>query len=239
MIIVIIIMFILSLFIAVPVCRVLFKNTIGTTAAYLKRVFVVWVISMMIVTGIFQSLGIYKPEKTKKTEAASNYVSTEQAPEENEAVMQSITESTIESNSETSAPPSTTSQESYVAENTTENSTLISKVININQWKGYYDDKTGSMEIGIFPIDNKSFNLCIYGSDGGDIDIRDLACNIDGTTASYDSASDNYVNDGFKLNLVFDPDKKSISISQTGKYSNSDGVSYNSDFATTYYFTNE
>ena len=43
--------FILSLIMTYVICKVLNKNTIGTTQAYAKRAFTVWVVSVFILCG--------------------------------------------------------------------------------------------------------------------------------------------------------------------------------------------
>lgn len=48
---------ILSFYLTYKICQVLFSNTIGTTMAYAKRAFVVWIIVAAVLAGIANSLG--------------------------------------------------------------------------------------------------------------------------------------------------------------------------------------
>lgn len=48
----------LSIYLTYKVCRILFRNTIGTTMAYATRAFVVWMIVTAIVAGIANKLGL-------------------------------------------------------------------------------------------------------------------------------------------------------------------------------------
>lgn len=54
-----IILLVLSIVITNKICRILFRNTIGTMTAYITRTFIVWLIVMLILGGIFSSLGIF------------------------------------------------------------------------------------------------------------------------------------------------------------------------------------
>lgn len=48
---------ILSIFITYKICKVMFQNTVGTTMAYAKRAFVVWIIVAAVLAGTANSLG--------------------------------------------------------------------------------------------------------------------------------------------------------------------------------------
>lgn len=48
---------ILSFYLTYKICQVLFSNTVGTTMAYAKRGFVVWIIVVAILASIANSLG--------------------------------------------------------------------------------------------------------------------------------------------------------------------------------------
>lgn len=48
-----VIMFILSIIITVKICNVINQNTIGTTRAYFKRGFIVWIIVFWILVSIW------------------------------------------------------------------------------------------------------------------------------------------------------------------------------------------
>lgn len=50
---------ILSIFLTYKVCKVLFRNTIGTTMAYISRAFIVWMIVTAILSGIGHSIGLF------------------------------------------------------------------------------------------------------------------------------------------------------------------------------------
>lgn len=49
---------ILSIFITYKICAIMFSNTVGTTMAYAKRGFVVWIIVVAILASIGNSLGL-------------------------------------------------------------------------------------------------------------------------------------------------------------------------------------
>ena len=53
-----IILVIVSIFITVWICKRVFRNTIGTTKAYVVRVFVIWVIVAGVISCIANALGI-------------------------------------------------------------------------------------------------------------------------------------------------------------------------------------
>ena len=53
-----IILLILSIFTTAKVCGILFRNTIGTGMAYITRTFVVWLIVLVVLTGICSAIGL-------------------------------------------------------------------------------------------------------------------------------------------------------------------------------------
>lgn len=53
-----IIIVIVSIFITAWICKRVFRNTIGTTKAYVVRVFVIWVIVAGVISCIANALGI-------------------------------------------------------------------------------------------------------------------------------------------------------------------------------------
>lgn len=53
-----IIVFIISVIITKKICGILFRNTIGTTSAYMTRIFVVWMIVMGILAAICNRIGL-------------------------------------------------------------------------------------------------------------------------------------------------------------------------------------
>ena len=53
-----IILLILSIFITAKVCGILFRNTIGTGMAYITRTFVVWLIVLVVLTGLCSAIGL-------------------------------------------------------------------------------------------------------------------------------------------------------------------------------------
>ena len=48
-----IIILILSIIVAAYICKIINRNTIGTTWAYVRRFIIVWVIVMILLWGIF------------------------------------------------------------------------------------------------------------------------------------------------------------------------------------------
>ncbi len=54
----IIILFIISLIITSKICKIIFRNTIGTGMAYMTRAFIVWMFVMGILAAICNSVGI-------------------------------------------------------------------------------------------------------------------------------------------------------------------------------------
>ena len=55
---VVIIVLILSIIITSKICSILFRNTIGTSMAYITRTFIVWMIVTGILGAICNSLGL-------------------------------------------------------------------------------------------------------------------------------------------------------------------------------------
>ncbi len=53
-----IVVLILSIVITVLIGNVAFKNTIGTTGAYVKRYFVIWVITFILLATLVGKLGL-------------------------------------------------------------------------------------------------------------------------------------------------------------------------------------
>lgn len=53
-----VILFIISIFITSKICKVLFRNTIGTGMAYASRTFVVFIIVIGILASICNSIGL-------------------------------------------------------------------------------------------------------------------------------------------------------------------------------------
>lgn len=54
----VIILFIISLIITSKICKILFRNTIGTGMAYASRTFVVFIITICVLAAICSSIGL-------------------------------------------------------------------------------------------------------------------------------------------------------------------------------------
>ena len=54
-----IILFIISIIITTKICRILFRNTIGTSMAYMTRAFIVWIIVMGMLAALCNYIGLF------------------------------------------------------------------------------------------------------------------------------------------------------------------------------------
>ena len=53
-----IVLFIISIIITAKICKIIFRNTIGTSMAYMTRAFIVWVFVMGILSALCRYIGL-------------------------------------------------------------------------------------------------------------------------------------------------------------------------------------